>query len=159
MNALPTVRLRRAKPEDVPEMQQLFKETIAAVCSREYTIDQIRAWLSGAENEERWNRLIDEQYCLVAQLDNMIVGFGSLAGGSYLDFLYVHKDYQGLGLANGIVDMLLDEASRAGVSRVTAHVSKTARGFFRHRGFAEVRENRKTIQGVEMVNYEMAVNL
>ena len=159
MNRMSSLKLRRAKLEDVPEMQQLFVETIRVVCRCDYTTEQIRAWLSGAQNEERWNQLINQQYCLLGELDNVIVGFGSLAGGSYLDFLYVHKDYQGHGFANAIVDALLAEALRAGVVQVTAHVSKTARGFFEHRGFAEVRENRKIVQGVEMVNYEMAVDL
>jgi putative acetyltransferase len=159
MNGPPIPVLRRAKPQDVPEMQQLFVETITVICKHDYTTEQIAVWVSGAENEPRWNNLINPQYCLVAEWHGRIVGFGSLADGSYLDFLYVHKDCQRQGIANRLVDGLIAEASRAGAVRVSAYASKTARGFFERRGFATVRENSKVIQGVGIVNFEVTYDL
>ena len=60
-----------------------------------------------------------------------IVGFEDMNGNGYLDRLYVHKDYQGQGVASAICDEL--ERFAAGKT-ITTHASITAKPFFHHSG-------------------------
>lgn len=55
-----------------------------------------------------------------------IVGFGDMDETGYLDRLYVHKDYQGQGIASAICDEL--ERFAAGKT-FTTHASITAKLF------------------------------
>ena len=68
------------------------------VCSNDYTHEQQRIWAATAENEERWTNALNDQYFVVAEREQHITGFASLANDDYFDFLYVHKDCQRQGL-------------------------------------------------------------
>ncbi len=70
----------------------------------------------------------------------------------YLNRLYVHKDYQGRGIASAICDKLERFANG---KLITTHASVTAKPFFTHRGYRIVREQNVIRQGIALVNYVM----
>ena len=70
----------------------------------------------------------------------------------YLDRLYVHKDYQGQGVASAICDEL--ERFAAGKT-ITTHASITAKPFFLHRGYRVVRKQEVIRRGVALTNLVM----
>ncbi len=148
-------RLRTASPDDLPGMQRLFAETVRAVCSADYTDDQIRVWASSVEDGERWRSIITRQYVVIAESGGAMAGFGSLGEGCYIDLLYVSKDHQRQGVATAILNRLLGEAARLGHTRLTSDVSITARPFFERHGFRVIMEQRKPFKGVKIVNYQM----
>lgn len=82
----------------------------------------------------------------------MIVGFGDIDDSGYLDRLFVHKDYQGLGVAAAICNEL--EQSVAG-KMITTQASITAKAFFQHRGYRVIKEQKVIRQGVILENYLM----
>ena len=84
---------------------------------------------------------------LVAEWEGVIVGFADLADDGYLDRLYVHKDYQGQGIATALCDAL----PRA---RLT-HASLTARPFFEKRGWRVERAQQVERHGVKLTNFVM----
>jgi len=137
-------------------MQQLFVETIQHSCRNDYSQEQIDVWISSVTNNERWESLLKNQYCIIAETDNKIVGYGSLEDGNYVDFMYVHKDYLRQGVANRIYQELERESKRCGYSKMTSDVSKTARPFFEKKGFKVIRKNKKEINGVEISNFHMS---
>jgi putative acetyltransferase len=154
-----SLQVRKAELTELPEMKRLFKETIAAVCRHDYTPEQLRSWSAGTESEQRWMGVIDSQHSLVVEAAGNVLGFASLKGGSYVDLMFVHKDFQRQGIAHLLLENLLAEASHAGARRVTTHASKTARPFFERNGFSLVREKVKIIGGVEIRNFEMSLDL
>ena len=81
-----------------------------------------------------------------------IVGFGDMDETGYLDRLYVHKDYQGQGVASAICDEL--ERFAAGKT-ITTHASITAKPFFLHRGYRVVRKQEVIRRGVALTNLVM----
>lgn len=147
--------IRRAHISDLAEMQQLFVDTISTICSPNYSADQQQAWSSSIQNKDRWERLITRQYSIVAILDHTIVGIAALDHGDYLDYLYVHKDYQRQGIANQLFDTLKLESLRQGYYKLSSDVSITALPFFESKGFKVIKENKVTIQEIELVNYRM----
>ncbi|RZJ61012.1 MAG: GNAT family N-acetyltransferase [Flavobacterium sp.] len=153
------ITIRPALPADLPEIKQLFVETIMNVCSNDYTNEQQRIWAATAENEERWTNALNDQYFVVAERESKIAGFASLANNNYFDFLYVHKDFQRQGIADGLYEYLERKALDSGTRILTSDVSKTARPFFERKGFKVVSEQTNVRLGIEIVNYKMEKEL
>lgn len=153
------IKIRNGVLTELPEIQNLFSETITFVCQNDYNEKQIEAWKSSIENSERWQNLIQNQYFIVAELDNEIVGFASLDNGNYIDVLFIHKDFQRMGIAQKLFDELENEAKRLNCFILTSDVSKTAKAFFESNGFEVVTEQLQIRKNVEMVNYKMQKEL
>ncbi|MEM8525299.1 MAG: GNAT family N-acetyltransferase [Bacteroidota bacterium] len=150
--------IRKATLEDLVAILDLFRNTIRHTCQNDYTEVQIAVWISGIENQARWKRAIEEQFFIVAEQKNEIVGFASLENGNYIDFLYVHYNHQRKGIASLLLDAIQAEAEWQGKTIFWSHVSKTARPFFERKGFEVIRENYKMVEGVEIMNYCMKKN-
>ncbi len=146
---------RQATLEDLPAMKTLYRDTILTVCRKDYTEEQVRVWASSVNKEERWLDMAVNQFVLLAEIDHELVGFGTLRDHHYIDFFYVHKDFQGMGIASDILSRLLQEASAHGVKLITSDISITAKPFFRKNGFRVVAEQ-KNVRGDEiLINYKM----
>ena len=127
--------IRTATPSDLPELLRLFEDTVRTVAARDYQPEQIAKWASSAQNPERWAAKMTEQVFWVTEETGEITGFISLATDGYIDFLYVHKDHQGKGLASRLLETVEAYAKRKGISQLYSDVSLTARPFFLRKGF------------------------
>ena len=150
------IDIRLATQSDIEEAKSLFADTIKSTCKNDYNVEQINAWVSSVENKERWESLLKEQYFIIAQIEEEMVGFATLEDGCYLDFLYVHKDHLRKGIANLLYDNLKAEASRRGIQKLSSDVSITAQPFFESKGFKIIKENRNIRNGIELINYKMS---
>jgi len=153
------MRLRFALLSDLPEMQKLYAETIQAVCINDYSQQQIDVWKATAENTERWTNVVNEQLAVVAEKNHKLIGFGTLRDGNYIDFFYIHKDFQGQGIADKILSQLETHALKSGNFNLTSDVSITAKPFFEKKGFLVVKEQKNLRKGVELINYKMSKTL
>ena len=153
------ISLRLAIPADLTEMQKLFVDTISTTCKADYSPGQIKAWTSSVENTERWIARIISQYFLIAELDKKIVGYASLENNDYLDFLYVHKDFQRRGIAGKLYSEIEKEAVKRKAAVLNADVSETARGFFEKKGFETIKPQTNIIKNVESIDYKMTKKL
>ena len=151
--------LRKGVLKDLQEILILFSGTIETVCANDYNNEQIVAWISSVNNTGRWHRLIEDQYFIVAVLNQKIVGFASLAHGDYIDVLYVHKDFQRQGIAQQLYNALETEATIHKNTILTADVSKTAKPFFEANGFKVIAEQIQIRTEVEIPNYNMKKDL
>lgn len=116
-----------------------------------YTAEQLDAWATGQVDLKKWDQSFRENYTVVAVEGKMIVGFGDIDRTGYLDRLYVHKDYQGKGVAAAICSELECRAHQT----VVTHASITARPFFEKRGYKVLREQKVERQGILLTNYVM----
>ncbi|GEJ46459.1 GNAT family N-acetyltransferase [Chryseobacterium sp. ON_d1] len=153
------ITIRKGNETDLPEMLSLFKTSIDEVCKKDYDQHQLEAWKSGADNKERWIKVIRDQYVLVAVSGNQIAGFCTLDQGNYIDMLFVHKDYQQKGIASILYNEVEKEVRLHHQMQITADVSKTARPFFERIGFHVIQEQEVNIKGIALTNYKMAKNL
>jgi len=151
----PEISIRLSKPGDLWEIQRMLVETISTICKNDYSPEQIEVWTSSVKNTQRWTGKLTSQYFLVAELDNKIVGVASLENNSYLDFLYVHKDYQRQGIADRLYFEIEREAIKRKATSIRSDVSKTARPFFEKKGFITTETQTIKILEVEIVNYKM----
>lgn len=144
--------IRKYVSTDCKQVADLFYETVHSVNAKDYTIEQLDAWADGSLDLEKWDKSFIENYTLVAVEDNCIVGFGDIDRTGYLDMLFVHKDFQGQGIASAICDRL--EASIT-TDKIATHASITAKPFFEKRGYKSVKEQQVIRKGIHLTNYVM----
>lgn len=101
--------LRPYHPSDLEQIVQLFHDTVHAVCIRDYTEEQLKAWAPGQIDREAWDASLSAYNTLVAVEGEQIVGFADMDEKGYLDRLYVHKDFQRRGIATALCDRLESE--------------------------------------------------
>ena len=150
---------RKGSLNDMAELQKLFVDTITTVCTADYDKQQIKVWASGVENKQRWLEVMEKQFIIVVQHENKIVGFATLDNGNYLDFLYVHKDYQRQGIAQLMLNAIEAEAKRLKQTVISSDISKTAKPFFEKNNFIALKEQTNIRQGIEIINYKMTKQL
>ena len=134
------------------ETARLFYETVHTVNAKDYSEHQLQAWAPVVPDPKAWNESFSEHYTLVAEQDGKIIGFGDIDETGYLDRLYVHRDYQGKGVAKAICDAL--ECHVSG-KIVTVHASITARAFFERRGYQVCIRQQVIRAGVQLTNFVM----
>jgi len=100
------IEIRQATQEDLPEITAIFRDTIRAVNSRDYSEKQIEVWASGADKINKWIERISKHYFIVAEINKQIVGFSYLTNGYYLDGLFVHKDFQCTPIASKLLSIM-----------------------------------------------------
>lgn len=188
--------LRKYHPSDCAALAALFYETIHTVNARDYPQEQLDAWADGHVDLDAWNEsfLAHNTYVAVQECDGaddidshasdsagtvpgktdgspanaLIIGFGDMDDTGYLDRLYVHKDYQGRGVATAICDRLEEEfclsrgrlLQNSAVQKrkndtFTTHASITARPFFEKRGYTVVKAQQVVRKGISIRNYIM----
>lgn len=150
---------RKAHLSDLKEMQQLYVETIQSVCTNDYNEEQLKVWSSGIDNTERWIEVIHTQFVLLAIIENKITGFGTLKDGNYIDFFYIHKDFQRQGIADRLLTELEPEAQKQHSEIITSDISITAKPFFEKKGYIVITEQKNIRQNIELINYKMEKKL
>lgn len=143
------IKIRKANTDDINQIRQLFYDTITTINKKDYDEKQILAWILGAQNTEAWWKKIHEQHFFVAERDNVIVGFCSITEIGYIDYLYVHKDFQGQGIATALLKAAEQVADEFKLSEIWAEVSITARPFFKSKGFEITKIYTKKVGEVE----------
>lgn len=146
------MQLRKYTPSDCAQMAELFYQTVHSVNAQDYTREQLDAWATGEVDSQAWDESFRTHRTIVATENGAIVSFGDMDGSGYLDRLYVHKDYQGRGIATALCDAL--EQYAAG-RPVTVHASITARPFFEKRGYRVCRRQQVLRAGVALTNFVM----
>lgn len=145
------MEIREYRPEDCAELTRLFYDTVHTVNRKDYTPAQLDAWADGTPDLERWNQSLQEHFSLVALEGEQIIGFGDMDSTGYLDRLYVHKDYQGKGVATALCDRLEQAVS----GTIVTHASITARPFFEGRGYVLVKAQQVERKGILLRNFVM----
>ncbi len=144
--------IRKATLDDTDQIRKLFYDTINNINVRDYNSDQIRLWSSGHLKTDKWKKNITEQYFIVSESDGNITGFASITEKGYLDFMYVHKDHQGNGIATKLLTELEKFACSLKLKKIWAQVSITARPFFKSKGFEITKEFITRIEDVEFAD-------
>lgn len=139
----PSVGLRPYLPSDAALLAAIFVESIEGLTGEDYSEAQQQAWMSSADDEERFGAALGEHLTLVATLNSAPVGFASLKGTDHVEMLYVHPGAAGQGVASVLCDALEKLAAARGAARLTVDASDTAHDFFRKRGYAD--QQRSTV--------------
>lgn len=151
------IEIKFYQPADNFEIAKLFYETVHTVAAKDYTKPQLDAWAPKTileTNLENWCQGLLESYALVAEFNRKIVGFANLKG-NYLDRLFVHKDFQSMGVGGRLLQALEKRAAEEKQNFIIGEVSKTAKSFFEKYGYYIIKSQRIKREEVILENFVM----
>ena len=155
----PQLAMRPMLPADVPDLAEIFRESIADLTGDDYSQAQQEAWASAADDEEEFAQKLSGALTLVATFGGAAIGFASLADNKKLDMLYVHPAAAGQGAGAMLTDALEKLAAGRGSTELTVDASDSARGFFEKRGFIARTRNTVSLNGEWLANTTMSKTL
>lgn len=152
--------IRVAQQSDVIELRDLYKNTVLAVNRRDYSQEEVEDWASCGNDLSNIGKMIETHYFIVAVNQLLqIVGFSSITPQGYLHSMFVHKDFQGKGIATMLLEEIERYAIAEGIKRITSEVSITARPFFEMRGYTVEVEQKRRANQLCLTNFWMAKGL
>lgn len=156
------MEIRRFHMSDTSELVSLFYDTVHSVNKKDYSQEQLDAWAPKEEAMLRldaWKHSLSSHITYVALINEKIVGFSDMTSSGHLDRLFVHKDFQRMGVASALVNILESEAIGLGLVEIDTEASITAKPFFEQRGYQMIESQTVERKGVKLVNYQMLKRL
>ena len=150
------LKIRKYTSNDAKETYELFYNTVHHINTKDYSKKQVDVWVVQDRDMEDWNTSLIVNVAYVVMIDDKIVGFGDADKSGYIDRLYVHHQYQNLGIATMLLSHLEDDLKHNYQREIlTVDASITAKGFFGSKGYTEIKENKKKRDTETLVNYTM----
>lgn len=113
------ITIRIALNTDIEEIQSLYRNTVLVINRRDYSQAEVEDWASCGDDPSKIEGMIKTHYF-----------FSSITPQGYLHSMFIHKDFQGKGVATLLLNEIERYAVAAGITRITSEVSITARPFF-----------------------------
>ena len=149
--------IRAALQSDAVELKKLFQNTVLAINRRDYSQAEVEDWASCGDDLSNIEDMIKTHYFIVAvNQQSEIVGFSSITPQGYLHSMFVHKDFQGEGIATILLNEIEQYAITNGIMRITSEVSLTARPFFEKKGYLVEEEQKRKANQLSLTNFWMA---
>ncbi|WP_045493132.1 GNAT family N-acetyltransferase [Vibrio hyugaensis] len=149
------ITIRDFQEEDAPKLWALFFNTVRNVNRRDYTEQQVKAWVQEGFDSQLWLKKMISIQPFVAELDGVIVGYSDVQPSGLVDHFFCHHEYQGQGVGRALMTHVLKQAKAKGLTRLYSEVSITARPFYEHMGFTVVNEQQIEMRGATLTNYVM----
>lgn len=139
------ITIRLARQSDIIELRDLYKNAVLVVNRRDYSQEEVEDWAS----------------CVIVAVNQLsqIVGFSSITPRGYLHSLFIHKDFQGKGIATMLLEEIERYAIAEGIMRITSEVSLTARPFLEKQGYVVEEEQKRQANKLSLTNFWMAKTL
>ena len=149
--------IRVAQQSDIVELKDLYKNTVLVINRHDYSQEEVEDWASCGDNLSNIEDMIKIHYFIVAiNQQSEIVGFSSITPQGYLHSMFVHKDFQGEGIATMLLNEIEQYAITNGIIRITSEVSLTARPFFEKKGYIVEEEQKRKANQLSLTNFWMA---
>ncbi|MDL2235275.1 GNAT family N-acetyltransferase [Christensenellaceae bacterium OttesenSCG-928-L17] len=154
-----TLRIREYRTTDNGKIVDLFYNTVRAVNAKDYNLEQVAVWAPDSIDVDEWCKPFAIDYTRIAEIGDTIVGFANIDNMGCFDRLYVHKDYQGMGIAKELAIDIENHARQNGVKIIKVDASITAKPFFERCGYTSIRQNAVKRGGQTLINYTMQKQL
>jgi putative acetyltransferase len=150
-----TRSIRRFRPQDAPQIAQLFHDTVHEINIKHYSLEQVNAWAPDDLYFRNWAEVCSHRLTYVAEDNGTIAGFAELEPNGHINCFYCHKDYQGCGVGRQLYQAIATQALELGVTRLFVEASITAKPFFERMGFSVIQQQEVTCRGQVFINYQM----
>ena len=152
--------IRTARQPDLVALRDLFQNTVLTVNRCDYSQAEVEDWASCGSDLSKIEEMIRTHYFIVAvSRQPEIIGFSSVTPQGYLHSMFVHKDYQGRGIATALLKEIEQHVAVTGGKRITSEVSLTARPFFEKRGYRVEKEQKRRANRLSLTNFWMIKEL
>jgi putative acetyltransferase len=151
------MEIRSYRESDAVEIADLFHSSVHAVAAELYTDEEKEAWAPSPPDYPAWKLRLSTKKPFVAVKQSVIVGFIELEEDGHIDCLYVHKDYQSLGIGGQLLEYIIRTAGNRGIASFYTEASKMAMPLFKKFGFIYKSKNIILLRGQILANYNMAL--
>lgn len=149
-------KIRPLEEKDIHDMQSLFHSTVLNVNIKDYTKEEVEDWASCGDDMEHWKEILfNNQFIGAFNEQGCLIGYSSMNKNGYMHSMFVHKDWQGKGVATLLLSEVEKIARQYKVKEITSEVSKTARPFFEHKGYVVECEQKQQANRLKLTNYKM----
>jgi GNAT superfamily N-acetyltransferase len=149
------MQIRAYQPKDAGQMARLIYDTVHTINRRDYSLEQVNAWMPEVPSEEGWAARYPARIAFVAEDQEKIAGFAELEPNGHIDCFYCHHSYQHQGVGRQLYQRLEEEAKTINLERLFVEASITARSFFERMGFQTLQENHFLRNDVMLSNFTM----
>ena len=149
------IKIRQYKNSDAQATWDLFYNTIRKVNTRHYTLEQVQAWAPDSFDKQEWAQHMKRLNPFIAELNGVLVGYADLQSDGLIDHFFCHHQYQGLGIGTQLMQHLLSEGQKSGITRYYSEVSITAKPFYERFGFTVISEQKVQVRGQTLTNFMM----
>ena len=151
--------IREAVAADAAQIIDIHSRSIRALCSGDYTAEQIEAWIGKRTPEEMALRIARHPF-FVAQRNGKLSGFATFnMKSSELLSIYVDPEFARQGVASALMNVLLADARNKGLTALWLDASLTAVPFYERIGFVCTMETTHAFHGVPLKCMRMEMSL
>jgi GNAT superfamily N-acetyltransferase len=125
--------IRDFEPRDAVAVSSLIRQTMRVSNSGDYPLERLQP-LMDYFSPEKVLLLSLERRCLVAEINEQIVGTIALEGAELCTF-FIHPDYQGKGIGSQLLAAIEEVAVAVGIDTIHMDSSLTGVDFYVRRGY------------------------
>lgn len=145
--------IRAAEATDIPQLAQLYYETVTQNAPQHYTEAQTQAWANFALNESQFAQLFTDATTFLMEDQGEILGFAGLAPDGHVTAVYVHSDRLGQGIGSQLMEILIEQSRSQNIPRLYAEASEFSLGLFLKFGFHQFDSETVERNGVQFHRY------
>ena len=138
------IKIREYDEDYFLDLTNLFWEVVHSVNADDYTMNQLDTWAPLQIDIEKWKNRIKNNFVIMAEYQNKIVGFGELSPQGCIDMIYVHRDYLRQKIGKILLECLIKKARKLNLNEVFTEASITAKPFFKEQGFKIIKKQIKS---------------
>ncbi len=146
-------KVSRAIDSDLPLMQRLFYQTVTSYGSAIFTKAEIKIYSRLATNKAYWQKKFEEDFIYNVKLNGEILGSFSMDKNGTIEYIFVHMNYHGKGIATALYETMEEVAGKANIKTLTTRVNLMTKDFFQRNGFDIIKNAVKVVGGEEVVTY------
>ena len=154
-----TLTIRPYSAADRAACHTVYFNAVHIGAADSYTPAQRAAWAPNPHPDQTKTDRLLNQFTLVAEIKNQIVGFMSLDHTGYLDMGFVLPDHMGQGVAPALHTAILDIACHHQMHRLTVNASHLARRFLAKHGWQLGAAEHYAINDQHLERFAMTLNL
>ena len=141
--------IRTFEPDDAEAVSALIRRTMRESNSRDYPLDRLQP-LIDYFSPEKVRRLGRERVCLVAEIDQQLIGTAALDEAELATF-FVLPEYQGQGIGTRLLGAIEEHALMQGITCITVDSSLTGAAFYGRMGYLRTGVERTGTAGTQIV--------
>ncbi|MDH7444731.1 GNAT family N-acetyltransferase [Aquimarina sp. 2201CG14-23] len=145
--------ISQAVDSDLTLMQRLFYQTVTIYGSKIFTKSEVKIYSRLAADKNYWKEKFKNDFVYNAKLNGEIIGSFLLNRDGVIEYIFVHQNYQGRGIAKKLYAVMEEVAKEHNVSTLTTQINAVTKTFFRKNGFEIIENVEKVVGGEEEVSY------
>lgn len=149
------MKIRQATELDIPELADLYSNSVRAIASEYYSPEQVSAWAAIPLDPDFFRNFILDATTLIAEKNEKILGFAGIKDNGHIVSVYVHSDYLHRGIGSLLLGATLELAKLNKIVKVYAEASEFSKPLFEKFGFKNYDIEQAIRNGVKFDRYLM----